>query len=105
MPLGLADAKDHPLAVDVGHAKPGDFRDPQTGGIGGHEQGPMLDVGDRPKEPGDFLKAENDRELSGLLGTNDILDDPNLAQGDPVEELAKRIEPGCSSSRKHVALR
>jgi hypothetical protein len=47
----------------------------------------MLDVSNRPKEPRDFLKAQNDQELSGLLGTNDIFNDPLLAQGDPVEEL------------------
>ena len=47
----------------------------------------MLDVGDRFKELSDFLKAEDDRELSGLLGTNDLVDDPIAAQGDPVKEL------------------
>jgi hypothetical protein len=47
----------------------------------------MLGVSNRPKEPRDFLKAQSDQELSGLLGTNDIFNDPLLAQGDPVEEL------------------
>ena len=63
----------------------------------------MLGVSNRPKEPRDFLKAQSDQELSGLLGTNDIFNDPLLAQGDPVEELQSRIEPDCSSSRRRVA--
>jgi hypothetical protein len=41
----------------------------------------MLGVSNRPKEPRDFLKAQSDQELSGLLGTNDIFNDPLLAQG------------------------
>jgi hypothetical protein len=87
LPLGLTDAKDHPLTVDVGNAEPSDLRDSQSSGVGGHEDGPMFDMRDRPKEPCDFLEAQNDREFSGLLGANDIFDNPLLAHGDAVEEL------------------
>ena len=48
-PLGLADADDHPLAVDVVDAQGHDLGDAQPGGVGGHEDGAVLEAGDRPR--------------------------------------------------------
>ena len=46
LPLGLADADDHPPAVDVVDSEADDLREPQPGGIGGHEDGAVLEVWD-----------------------------------------------------------
>ena len=60
-PLGLTDADDHALAVDVVDAQGQDLGDPQAGGIGGHEDGPMAEAGDGFEEAGDFVDAQDDR--------------------------------------------
>ena len=75
--LALADADDHAAAVDVLDAEAGDLGEPQPGGIGGHEQGAVLEVGDGGEEAGQLVEAEDDRELPGLLGAGDALDDPS----------------------------
>jgi hypothetical protein len=85
-PLALADAEDHAFAVDVVDAQRHDLRDPQPGGVGGHEEGAVLDAGDDLEEPGDFLEAEDDGELLGLLGAGDARQGGVAAEGDLVEE-------------------
>ena len=84
--LALADADDHPLAVDVVDAQGDDLGDPQPGGVGGHEDGAVLEADDGREEPGDLVGAEDDGELLGLLGAGDALQDPVRAEGDLVEE-------------------
>ena len=42
---------DHTLAVDVGNAQAGDLGDAQARGVGGHDDGPVLEVGDGGEEP------------------------------------------------------
>ena len=86
LPLALADADDHALAVDVGDAQAGDLGDPQAGGIGGHEQGAVLEVGDGGEEAGHLVGAQDDRESAGLLGRGDARGDIVAAQGLAVEE-------------------
>jgi hypothetical protein len=41
--LALADADDHTFAVDVVDAEGGDLGDAESSGVGGHEQGTVLD--------------------------------------------------------------
>jgi hypothetical protein len=84
--LALADAEDHPLAVDVVDAQGDDFRDPQAGGIGGHEDRAMLDVDEGREEAGHLIKAEDGREPLGLLGARDVDHDPVAFERDLVEE-------------------
>ena len=85
--LGLADADDHALAINVVDAKVTDLREPQPGGVGGHQDGPVLEVSNSLEELDQFIKAQNDRQLFLLLGADNGLDDPIPAQGDAVEEL------------------
>jgi hypothetical protein len=40
--FALADADDHPTAIDVGDLQGHDLRDTESGGVGGHEDGTML---------------------------------------------------------------
>ena len=83
---------DHPLAVDVLDAQSGNLGDPQAGGIGGHEDGTVLEVGDGGKEAGHLVGAEDDREGEGLLGRGDALRDVVASQGLPIEEAqAQRV--------------
>ena len=84
--LALADAEDHALAVDVVDAQGDDLGDPQAGGVGGHEDGAVLEAGDGREEPGDLGGAEDDGELLRLLGAGDAVQDPLPAEGDVVEE-------------------
>ena len=69
--LALADADDHALAVDVGGLQLGDFGDAQAGGIGGHEDGAVLDIWDGRKEASDLVRAEDDGEGAGLFDRGD----------------------------------
>ena len=46
-----------------------------------------LRSGTAVEEPDQLVGAQDDGELLRLLGTDDVLDDPILAQGDAVEEL------------------
>ena len=73
--LGLSDADDHAPAVDVGDPKADDLGEPQSGGVGGHEDGAVLEAGDAREELRDFVEAEDDGELLGLLGEGDALQD------------------------------
>ena len=74
------------MAVDVGSAQLGNLGDPQAGGIGGHENGAVLEVGEGREEADHFFGAEDDGEGAGLLGRGDALRDVVAAQGHPVEE-------------------
>ena len=44
--LGLTDADDHALAIDVVDAQAQDLGDPEARGVGGHEDRPVPDAGD-----------------------------------------------------------
>jgi hypothetical protein len=89
-PLGLTDAEDHALAVDVLDPQGHDLGDPQAGGVGGHEDGAVLHADDGREETGDLLEAEDDGELLRLLGAGDVGHDPLPAEGDLVEEPEAR---------------
>ena len=54
VPFALADADDHPTAIDVGDLQGHDLRDTKSGGVGRHEDGTMLEAGDRSEELGDL---------------------------------------------------
>ena len=79
--LALADAEDHALAVDVVDAQGDDLGDPQAGGVGGHEDGAVLEADDGREEAGHLVEAEDDGELLGLLGAGDAFEDPRPCRG------------------------
>ena len=85
--LGLTDADDHALAIDVVDAQAQDLGDPQAGGVGGHEDGPMPDAGDGLEEASDFVEAQNDRQLGLASRTGETVEAPVPTQCDPVEEF------------------
>ena len=76
----------HVIAVDIGCFEPGHFADAQTGGVGGGEDGPVLEVVSGRQEPGDLLPGQGDRQAFFLLGAGDVLDVPGPVQGGFVEE-------------------
>ena len=82
----MFDPEHHSLAVDVRHFEVGGFGDAQAGGIGGHENRPMLVVDDRVQEVPHFLGAENLGEFARALGHRNLFDSPGAFQGDLVEE-------------------
>ena len=86
-PLGLTDANDHALAIDVVDAQGQDLGDSKAGGVGGHEDGPMAKAGDRLEEASDLLEAQDDRELGLTAGAGQAVEAPVLAECDAVEEL------------------
>ena len=73
-PLGLTDANDHALAIDVVDAQGQDLGDPQARGVGGHEDGPMAEAGDGLEEASDFLEAQDDRELGLTAGAGQAVE-------------------------------
>ena len=66
--FALLDANDHPTVVDSGGLQANGFRDPQAGSVTGGEDHAMLASIDAAKEVYDFLRAQNDGQLLGLLG-------------------------------------
>jgi hypothetical protein len=84
--LALLDVDDHTFAVDVIDAERGDLGDAEAGGVGGHEQGTMLDRSDGGEDAGDLILAEDDGELLGDLGATDAGHDALTLEGDLVEE-------------------
>ena len=76
-----------PLTVNIGDAQSADFRNPETGGIGGGNDGFILNRSDGLKNPEYFFRAENDREGLGPFGMGNILDGLRSFQGNGVEEL------------------
>ncbi len=54
---------------------------PQAGGVGGHEDGTVLDADNGREEPGHLIEAENDGETFGLLGAADAYHDPFAVEG------------------------
>ena len=66
--LGLSDADDHAFAVDVVDPEADDLGEPEAGGVGGHEDGAVLDADEGGEERGDLVGAEDDGEPLGLLG-------------------------------------
>ena len=74
------------MTVDVVDSQGHDLGDPQTRGVGGHEDGAVLEAADGREETGHLLEAEDDGELLGLLGAGDVDQDPLPAEGDLVEE-------------------
>ena len=79
--LALADAEDHALAVDVLDAQGDDLGDPQAGGVGGHEDGAVLEADDGGEEAGHLLEAEDDGEPLGLLGAGGCVAGPPRGRG------------------------
>jgi hypothetical protein len=84
--FALADADDHPTAIDVGDLQAHNLRDAESSGVGRHEDGPMPDAGNRSEELLDLGGAEDDWELGLLLGRDDALHNPVLAERHAVEE-------------------
>jgi hypothetical protein len=48
-PLGLTEANDHALAIDVADAQAQDLGDAQPRGLRGHEDGPTAEAGEAPE--------------------------------------------------------
>src|SRR5471030_2856821 len=65
--LPLVHTDHHALAVDIGDLQMHDFGDTQSGGVRGHQDGAVLEAGDRLEEGGDLLQAEDDWQSERLL--------------------------------------
>ena len=77
-PPALLDADHHALAVDVGDAQVGDFRDAKAAGVQGHEQGAGLDVGGGPEQGSHLLGAHDLGQPAVRPLIRDLLDRPVL---------------------------
>jgi hypothetical protein len=89
----LPNTNDHPLAVDVGYGKVCDLRKPQASGVGGHQDRPVLEVGEGSEEPGQLVQAQHRGKSAWLLDADDLLYDPLLLQREVVSpELVGGID-------------
>jgi transposase len=99
----LVHTDDHALAVDVRDLQVDDFRHAQTGCVGNHQDGPMLQAGDRVEEGGDLLQAEDNRQADRLPGQWEILVTPVTFERHAIEKAQctdRRAETGgCQLAR------
>jgi hypothetical protein len=77
----------HPLTVNIGDAQSAYFRNPETGGISGGNNGFILNRTDGLKNTEYFFLTENDRKSLGALGMGDILYYLRSFQGNSVKKL------------------
>lgn len=66
--LTLLDTDDHSLAVDIRGLQLHRFRNAQTGGIAGGQDGVVFEIGHAAEKVPYFIRTEDDRQLLGLLG-------------------------------------
>ena len=95
------------MAVDVLDSQGGDLRDPEPGGVGGDQQGAVIEPHDGGEEAGHLLGAEDDGETLEPLGAREVREDLGPAQGDVVEEpqgleVEVVVGPGLSPLLDHV---
>lgn len=64
----MSDPNDHAATVDFRAAQVDCFRDAQTGGVAGRQNGVVLGCVDAAEKLHDFLGTENDRKRPRLLG-------------------------------------
>lgn len=85
--LGVAEAQDHPLAVDVAELQMDRLGDPQAAGV--HQQGadPGLGPANLGQQPADFSVAEDHGELAVPLEADQVQRQRGPPEGVAVEEL------------------
>ena len=62
------------------------FGDPQTHGIGRHENRPVLDAVDRSEKMHDFLATENHRQFEGPFRHRNLINSPVAFERDFVQK-------------------
>jgi hypothetical protein len=109
--FALVHTDHHALAVDIGDLQVYDLGNTQARGVRGHQDGALLETGDRLEEGGDLLQAQDDRQSERLLRQRKVLVAPGSLECHAVEEaqcadrwteagggqlalLAKMDEPG-----------
>jgi hypothetical protein len=106
--LALIDPDQHAAAVDVGEFETHHLRDPQPGGIGGHQRDAMLQVRHRREESYHLVGAEDHRQLPALACVRDALDDSGATERDAVKEAQganRDVETGPrNAGRREVNL-
>jgi hypothetical protein len=70
-PLALLNAEAHPLGVEVAELEPDHLPDPQTGGVGGSEDRPLLAIARGLQHAPDLRGTEDLGEPLRLLGRRD----------------------------------
>jgi hypothetical protein len=84
--LPLANVDHHPRAIDIRGSEANRLRNTQSGGVTGHQDGPVLHVGDAREESENLLPAWDRGETLLWRRAGDLRDVPGLLQGDLVEE-------------------
>ncbi len=84
--LGVADVNQPALAVDVTDAQPARLGDAQPGTIRRHQDGPMPERGNVPKDRLQLGASEDIRQLVRLSRPDDPGDHLRLSEGDRVQE-------------------
>ena len=87
LPLALLHVDRHALAVDVLHLEVDHFRQAQSRGVDGHQQGSGLDSLDGSKKLAHFLTTQDDWKSFRIFGADDLFPRPILAEADTVEEM------------------
>lgn len=80
--FALFDPNQHAVAVDIGDSQAYNFRDSQTGGIGGHQRCPELQARHRREKSHDFFGTQDHGKLVVLARVGDALDHFGAPHGD-----------------------
>jgi len=84
--LSEPDVDHHPAAVDVGNPQVHHLGGAQASGVRGHQDCPVLDVGDGFEEPRNLGETQRDGEFPFRLGAGNVIDGPVLVKGRPIEK-------------------
>ena len=84
--LALFDPDQHAGAVDVGEFQVHDLGDSEPGGIGGHQRCSVFQTRHCCQKPGDFLGAQDHRQLPALACIGNSLDHRGAPERDAVKE-------------------
>jgi hypothetical protein len=87
LPFALLDADQHALGIDIPDFESDHLADAQSGAIGGHQRGAVLEAGNVIEEGEDLLLAEDDGQFVRTANAWEVLVGPGHFQGDQVEEL------------------
>jgi len=90
MTFALPHPDDHATGVNVGDTQLRNFREPEAGGIGSHQNSEMPGAANRVKEPSDLSLAEHHGQSFRLLGIGDVADGPITLERDAIEETQRR---------------
>ena len=99
-PLALVDPQHHARTIDVGDLQVRGLAHAQSGAVGDHENGAVLEAYDAAQEPGHLFAAQDDGQRVGFLRQRNVRKSPITPQGHGVEKTQRRRGDRDTARRK-----